>query len=216
MEIVSFPCVDTFAFDQNSVYYDAKSDLDNPKWMMVHVEFRRKFGQKLTLKELQKFSQKGGRLEGMQVFRQSRLSVSAVSRQEWDFIMSLVGEDDDEEEEQVDPDTEMGVAEDDDDAEPDTEMAAPTSTINKNNTNQDMGNDFAAAFEAPANFGLSKPKPIPSSRAPVQDRSVSRGRRSQQKKTASSSWSSSLPPPSLPVLHDAVLKARHEIDGPFE
>lgn len=44
----------------------------------------------IKLKDLQKFSKDGGVLENMQTLRQSRLSVSKVSKKEWDFIMSLV------------------------------------------------------------------------------------------------------------------------------
>ena len=63
----------------------------------MHVEFRRKFPKLIKLKELQKYAKDGGILRNMQTLRQSRLSVSKVSKKEWDFIMSLV-EDDDEEE----------------------------------------------------------------------------------------------------------------------
>lgn len=61
----------------------------------MHVEFRQKFPKLIKLKELQKYAKDGGILRNMQTLRQSRLSVSKVSKKEWDFIMSLV-EDDDE------------------------------------------------------------------------------------------------------------------------
>lgn len=56
---------------------------------MVHVEFRQKFDSFVRLKDLQKFSKQGGVLEKMQTLKQSRLSVSKVTRKEWEFIMSL-------------------------------------------------------------------------------------------------------------------------------
>lgn len=56
---------------------------------MVHVEFRQKFDSLVRLKDLQKFSKLGGLLEKMQTLKQSRLSVSKVTRKEWEFIMSL-------------------------------------------------------------------------------------------------------------------------------
>lgn len=62
----------------------------------MHVEFRQKFPKLIKLKELQKYAKDGGILQNMQTLRQSRLSVSKVSKKEWDFIMVLV-EDDDEE-----------------------------------------------------------------------------------------------------------------------
>ena len=56
----------------------------------MHVKFRQKFPQIIKLKDLQKFARPGGTLENMQVLRQSRLSVSKVTKREWDFIMGLV------------------------------------------------------------------------------------------------------------------------------
>ena len=57
---------------------------------MVHVEFRNKFSDMVKLKELQKYAKDGGVLQNMQMLKQSRLSVSKVTKKEWDFIMSLV------------------------------------------------------------------------------------------------------------------------------
>ena len=48
----------------------------------------------VKLKELQKYAKDGGILEHMQVLNQARLSVSKVSKKEWDFIMGLVDVDD--------------------------------------------------------------------------------------------------------------------------
>ena len=82
------------AFDPEHPYYDEKSDRAKPKWCLVHVEFRQKFPEIIRLKELQKYAEPGGVLEKMQVLNQARLSVSKVTKKEWDFIMSLVnGED---------------------------------------------------------------------------------------------------------------------------
>ena len=81
------------AFDKDHPYFDEKSTRESPKWCVVHVELRRKFPDMVSLKELQKYSKDGGVLERMQVLRQSRLSISKVSKQEWEFILSLVDED---------------------------------------------------------------------------------------------------------------------------
>lgn len=43
-----------------------------------------------TLKDLQRFAKPNGILENMQVLKLSRLSVSKVTKTEWDFIMSLL------------------------------------------------------------------------------------------------------------------------------
>lgn len=44
----------------------------------------------IKLKDLQKYSREGGILERLQTLKMPRLSVSKVSPQEWNFIMSLV------------------------------------------------------------------------------------------------------------------------------
>ena len=74
------------AFDPKHPYYDEKSSPDNPKWSLVHVKYLKKLESLIPLKELQKFSQPGEKLANMQVLRMSRLSVSKVSKEEWDFV----------------------------------------------------------------------------------------------------------------------------------
>ncbi|KAL2055842.1 hypothetical protein ABVK25_004086 [Lepraria finkii] len=90
MEIVQEHSVDESAFDPEHPYYDEKSDREKPKWCLVHVEFRQKFVEIIKLKELQRNAKEGGVLENMQVLKQSRLSVSKVTKEEWIFITSLV------------------------------------------------------------------------------------------------------------------------------
>ncbi|KAL9620230.1 MAG: hypothetical protein Q9160_005239 [Pyrenula sp. 1 TL-2023] len=94
MSITREHSTDESAFDPKNPYYDPKSTRDNPKWDLVHVEFERKFKDMITLKELQKYSQPGGALEGLQTLKQTRLSVSKVTPRQWNFIMGLVDEDD--------------------------------------------------------------------------------------------------------------------------
>ncbi len=83
------------AFDSEHPYYDPKSTRDNPKWCCVKVEYLQKFPEIIKLKELQGFAKEGGILANMQTLRMSRLSVSKVTKTEWDFIMSLVDPDED-------------------------------------------------------------------------------------------------------------------------
>ena len=71
------------AFDPEHPYFDEKSDREKPKWCLVHVKFVQKFPEMIKLKELHKYSKDGGTLENMQVLKQSRLSVSKVTKQEW-------------------------------------------------------------------------------------------------------------------------------------
>lgn len=81
------------AQDPNAPYYDPKDDDNsNPKWSLVHVAFRRKLNEPITLKNLREFSGKGEPLENMQMLKQSRLSVSRVTKDEWDFLMGVAQE----------------------------------------------------------------------------------------------------------------------------
>ena len=79
------------AFDPASPYYDAKSDREKPRWCLVHVAFRHRFDSYVTLKELQKYAKDGGPLKDLQTLKQTRLSVSKVSKKQWDFIAELGG-----------------------------------------------------------------------------------------------------------------------------
>ncbi|KAL8648908.1 MAG: hypothetical protein Q9210_004718 [Variospora velana] len=90
MQIVREHSVDETAFDSEHPYYDPKSTREKPKWCVVHVEFRNKFPEMVALNELQKYAKPGGALENLQTLKMSRLSVSKVTKREWDFIYSLV------------------------------------------------------------------------------------------------------------------------------
>lgn len=63
---------------------------------MVHVEFRRKFDHPITLPELKSHSNAKAPLESLQMIKQGRLSVSAVTPAEWHFILGLLKEDQDQ------------------------------------------------------------------------------------------------------------------------
>ena len=67
---------DTSALDPNGPYYDAKSSVNNPIWMMVDVRFVRKFKRLLCLNELKAEN----KLDGMLVSKRGmRLSVQPVA-----------------------------------------------------------------------------------------------------------------------------------------
>jgi len=79
------------AQDPKAAYYDAKdSDPSNPKWSVVHVEFREKLKELITLTELKEYTGKGAGLENMQMLKQTRLSVSKVAEEEWNFILETL------------------------------------------------------------------------------------------------------------------------------
>jgi predicted RNA-binding protein with PUA-like domain len=92
MRIVGEHTVDESAFNPKHPYFDAKSDRANPKWEVVHVEFVKKFDNFVGLKELRQYATNNGALSDLQTLKQSRLSVSSVSPEEWRFILELAGE----------------------------------------------------------------------------------------------------------------------------
>lgn len=80
------------AHDPKTPYYDASSKPEDPKWSVVHVAFRSKFREPISLKELREMGKMGQPLENMQLLRQSRLSVSRVSPAEWAYLTAVVAE----------------------------------------------------------------------------------------------------------------------------
>ncbi|KAG5958638.1 hypothetical protein E4U58_005321 [Claviceps cyperi] len=92
MEIVKEFSEDTSAREPGTPYYDPKSTKDNPRWSLVHVEFRTKFAVPIPLNELRELGTAGGPLESMQMLKQSRLSVSRVSTEEWQTLCRIADE----------------------------------------------------------------------------------------------------------------------------
>jgi predicted RNA-binding protein with PUA-like domain len=88
-EIVSGAYPDHTAFDPQEKYYDAGSDTDNPRWLMVDVKFRRRTRRMIPLEEIK---QHADRLEGFPLIRRgNRLSIMPVSEDHWNFILALEG-----------------------------------------------------------------------------------------------------------------------------
>ena len=86
MTICKEAYVDHTAFDKKAKYYDPKSKLDAPRWLMVDVEFKKKFNKIVSLKELKSFNE----LSQMRVVqRGNRLSITKLEKKEWDFIIKL-------------------------------------------------------------------------------------------------------------------------------
>ncbi len=86
MTIVSDAYPDPTQFDPDSKYYDPKSDPNDPRWLLVDVEFERKLERPITLAELK--SQPG--LEGLRLIKRgNRLSVFPVDKKHWDRILAL-------------------------------------------------------------------------------------------------------------------------------
>ena len=87
MKINSKPYPDHTAFDTQNKYYDAKSDPENPRWMMVDVKFVKKLKQPVTLQALKACRE----LDGMQLLKRgNRLSIMPVEEDHWNFIMGMI------------------------------------------------------------------------------------------------------------------------------
>jgi predicted RNA-binding protein with PUA-like domain len=79
---------DASAFDRKSPYYDPDSRADAPRWYTVDVRLVRKMKRLIPLEELRAHAD--GALRDLVILRRgNRLSVTPVSRKEWDFVLGL-------------------------------------------------------------------------------------------------------------------------------
>ena len=84
--VAGTPYPDPTQFDKRSSYHDPKSTPDNPRWILVDVEFVRKLSRPITLAELK--ATKG--LDGLILTRKgNRLSIMPVTPKHWNKILSL-------------------------------------------------------------------------------------------------------------------------------
>jgi len=84
--VASEPYPDPVQFDKTSNYFDPKSTQENPRWILVDVEFVRKLSRNITLAEIK--AEKS--LEDMILTRKgNRLSIMPVEKQHWDRILGL-------------------------------------------------------------------------------------------------------------------------------
>jgi predicted RNA-binding protein with PUA-like domain len=86
MRIASQPYPDPTQFDPESKYYDPKSSEEEPRWVLVDVEFVRKFSRAITLRELRGEPE----LEGMLLLKRgNRLSITPVEEKHWNRLLEL-------------------------------------------------------------------------------------------------------------------------------
>jgi predicted RNA-binding protein with PUA-like domain len=79
---------DTTAFDPKDDHYDADSDPQAPRWFKVDVKLVRKFDRVVTLEELRAHA--NGKLKNMVVLKRgNRLSITPVTKAEWECVESL-------------------------------------------------------------------------------------------------------------------------------
>jgi predicted RNA-binding protein with PUA-like domain len=78
---------DPTQFDKRSPYYDAKSSIDNPRWLLLDVQAVKKT-RLMNLPELRSIPE----LADMRLLqRGNRLSVMPVDAGHWELILSLLG-----------------------------------------------------------------------------------------------------------------------------
>ena len=86
MEIAKQAYVDHTQFDAQEKYFDPKSKLENPRWLMVNVKFKEKFKQTISLKALKA----NPKLQDMRLVQKgNRLSIMPVTKKEWDIINKM-------------------------------------------------------------------------------------------------------------------------------
>ena len=77
---------DDTAWDRKDPHYDPKSTKESPTWIMVDIEFDKKFSRMVSLEELKASKQ----LEGMLVTRRGqRLSVQPVEKMHFDVVCKM-------------------------------------------------------------------------------------------------------------------------------
>ena len=86
MKIASKPYPDPTQFDPDSKYYDAKSDPDNPRWILVDVAYVKKLKRTITLTEIKARPELG---DMVLTRKGNRLSIMPVTEDEWDVILGM-------------------------------------------------------------------------------------------------------------------------------
>jgi predicted RNA-binding protein with PUA-like domain len=76
---------DKAQFDPKSKYYDARSKKEKPWWYGVRVRYVKTFQHPVTLEEIKK----DPKLRDMKILQESRLSVSPVTKSEFDHIVKI-------------------------------------------------------------------------------------------------------------------------------
>lgn len=88
MRVVRTGYADPTQFDPQSEYFDPKADPAAPRWLVVDVEFVRRFERVVPLAEIKSHPV----LAKMQVaMRGQRLSVMPVEPDEWEAVLALPG-----------------------------------------------------------------------------------------------------------------------------
>jgi predicted RNA-binding protein with PUA-like domain len=86
IKIVREAYPDDIEFGRKGKKIKLSPDPENPIWVMVDVQYKRKLKRNITLSELKSH---GALAEMPLVRRGNRLSVMPVTEEQWDFILSL-------------------------------------------------------------------------------------------------------------------------------
>lgn len=80
---------DHTSWDPSSKYFDEKSSPENPRWLMVDVQFENEFSRPVTLKEMRSIPE----LKKMFLLRKGmRLSVQPVTEAEFQLILAIAND----------------------------------------------------------------------------------------------------------------------------
>lgn len=86
-KVASKPYPDPTQFDSQDKYFDPKSDPENPRWMLVDIQYVRHYPRCVTLAEMKETPG----LEDMKVVQRGmRLSIQPVTANEWSIVQSLL------------------------------------------------------------------------------------------------------------------------------
>lgn len=85
-KVVKTAYPDPTQFDPKSDYFDPKSEIESPRWVSVDIQLTTVAKNIISLKQLKTYPI----LENMALFKQSRLSIQPVTKEEWDFILGLM------------------------------------------------------------------------------------------------------------------------------
>jgi predicted RNA-binding protein with PUA-like domain len=87
MEVASEPYPDPTQFEPDSNYFDEKSSEEDPTWQLVDVKFVQKFEEPVTRDAIKKEEA----LQDMVLLNRFRLSITPVTKNEWEKIHEMAG-----------------------------------------------------------------------------------------------------------------------------
>jgi predicted RNA-binding protein with PUA-like domain len=81
---------DPSQFIRGGKYEERKASAEKPVWYCVEVEYEGTFEREVTLDEMRKHGESGGRLAGIMVIKKgARLSIQPVTKGQYEFIVEL-------------------------------------------------------------------------------------------------------------------------------